>query len=309
MKPLGAFAEWAEFVLDGDYSPIPIRAGTKRPLFDKWDRLRSTALTPAEIAEMCRKFPDLGLGVAGGFGGLVPVDLDSDDHKITNAVCSALPEILVAKRGRRGFTAFYYDAYGCVKAEKFRTPRRGGGFDMLVEILTTGQSVIPPTLHPDLGEPYRWVTERTLLNERCHELPLITAAHVEALRKAMEPWLAQPRLCQTRAVQPAHKVTNSQMAAYARTTLENAVKDLAALPCGRNWALYGEAAKIGKFIHHGILSRGEVENALMEAMHLNGYTAAKHGGAKQALATLRSGIEKAKGDPLPNLNHRKGRAA
>jgi len=96
------------------------------------------------------------------------------------------------------------------------------------------------------------------------------------------------------------------MAAYARTTLENAVKDLAALPCGRNWALYCEAAKIGKFVHHGILDRAEVENAMMEASNRNGYTAAKHGGAKKARATIKSGIEKAKGDPLPNL---KGRAA
>ena len=64
MKPLGAFAQFAALMLEGDYSPVPIKVGEKRPLFEKWDRLRSAALTPAEIEELCRNYPGLGLEVA-----------------------------------------------------------------------------------------------------------------------------------------------------------------------------------------------------------------------------------------------------
>src|SRR5271166_626600 len=147
----GAFAQFAAFMLEGDYSPVPIKVGEKRPLFAKWDRLRSAALTPHEIEELCRKVPGLGLGVAGGFNGLIPVDVDTDDREIVSAVSSALPRPEVAKVGQRGFTAFYWDPAGAIDAMKFRHPRMDGGFDVLVEILATGQSVIPPTVHPDTG--------------------------------------------------------------------------------------------------------------------------------------------------------------
>ena len=95
-----AFARYAAHMLDGGYSPVPLVAGTKRPLFDNWDRLQSAALTPHEIEALCRKHP--GLGVAGGFEGLVPIDIDVDEPKIVRAILDALPPILVAKQGQKG---------------------------------------------------------------------------------------------------------------------------------------------------------------------------------------------------------------
>ena len=80
---------------------MPIKVGEKRPLFEKWDRLRSAALTPAEIEELCRNYPGLGLEVAGGFGGLVPIDVDTDDRDIVRAIRGALPPVEVAKRGQK----------------------------------------------------------------------------------------------------------------------------------------------------------------------------------------------------------------
>jgi hypothetical protein len=56
-----------------------------------------------------------------------------------------------------------YNAYGRITGQKF--PHAAGGFDMLVQTFVTGQTVIPPTLYPDLGEPYRWIALRTLFNE------------------------------------------------------------------------------------------------------------------------------------------------
>ena len=305
----GPFAEWAAFMLEGDFSPIPIKVGEKRPLFDNWDRLRSIALTPHEIEGLCRKHPGLGLGVAGGFMGLIPIDVDTDDREIIDAILSALPRPDVAKFGQRGFTAFYYDAYRCIAGQKFRHPRKdGSGFDTLVEILATGQSVLPPTIHPDVRRPYRYLTEETLLNTRVDELPVITKAHIEALREALGPWLPRPVLCSPpkplKPVRAPCARLDKRMTAYAEAILANEARKLSGLSCGRNWALYCAAANLGKFVHHGVLSRSAVESALIGAAMSNGYASAKHGGMQRTHATLRSGLEKAKGDPLPNLSTR-----
>ena len=226
-----------------------------------------------------------------------------DEPKIVRAVLDALPDILVAKKGQKGLTPFYWDAYGSIaKGKKFRRPRKDGGFDMLVEVLATGQTAIPPTIHPDLGKSYQWITRRTLFNECVDELPIITRANIDALEELLRPCLPRLKLCMPPKIQIRRSVTGNKMESYARAALASEAQILSALPCGRNWGLYCAAAKLGKFVHARILAESEVVSALMGATHSNGYAAAKHGGAKQALATLRSGLAKAKGDPLPNLN-------
>ena len=103
-------------------------------------------------------------------------------------------------------------------------------------------------------------------------------------------------------VRAAQAATSKRMRAYAEAILANEVRKLSGLSCGRNWALYCAAANLGKFVHHGVLSRSEVESALIGAAMSNGYASAKHGGMQRTSATLRSGLEKAKGDPLPSLD-------
>ena len=119
------FAQFAACALKLGYSPLPLHG--KRPIFEKWDRLRFGALTPTEIEELCRKYLALNLGVAGGFRGLAPIDVDTEDREIMLAVVKALPPVKVAKTGRKGFTAFYRDATGLIEGAKFRRPN-GGGF-------------------------------------------------------------------------------------------------------------------------------------------------------------------------------------
>ena len=173
---------------------------------------------------------------------------------------------------------------------------------MLVEVLATGQSVLPPTIHPDTGRPYRWLTRATLFNTRVDELPVITKANIAALKTALAPWLPRPVFCQPPKSAAALVNADKQMAAYAKAVFANEVTKLSGLTSGRNWTLFCAASNLGKFVHHGVLSRSEVENALIGATMTNGYAAARHGGMKKTRATLRSGLEKAKSDALPNLN-------
>ena len=54
----------------------------------------------------------------------------------------------------------------------------------LVELLLHGtQSVVPPTIHPDTGQPYRWLTPDTLEDTPLGDLPELPAdpvAHLDA---------------------------------------------------------------------------------------------------------------------------------
>jgi hypothetical protein len=300
----GAFAQYGAYMLQGGYSPLPIRIGTKRPLFNEWDHLRSKTLTESEIAELVRRNPHLGLGVAGGYGGLVPVDVDTDDKEILRAVCSTIPRPVVAKVGQRGFTTFYWDGgAGDIDAGKHKQPLGDGKFQMLVEILTTGQSVVPPTIHPDLNKPYRWLTARTLFDLRVDELPVITKDHIESLKKALFPWIPENKKYTSSQVSVNFKPSSSRYAAYARAILASETRLLSSMSpkSGRNDALFIAACKVGKYVHHRIISATEVENSLLGACQSNGLWMDRDCGEKGCRATLRSGMNKSISDSLPEL--------
>jgi hypothetical protein len=296
---MSAFAECAMQLRSLGYSPVPIIAGQKRPLFPNWDRLRAVAMNEQEIASLARKRPRLGLGVAGGFNQLCPIDVDAADPDVLKAVGGALPPLDVVKMGRKGYTAFFRDSSRLIRGRKFLTPppdRRP-----LVEILVSGQTVVPPTLHPETGAPYRWLTNLSLMGVRVDELPLITTAHIEGLAKALEPWSPAPKaFVQVSMVPEVAPLSDGRMLAYARTVLANEALALGMLTAGRNNALFAAACKVGRFAHHQVLTRREIEEALLAACAHNGLL--RDDGINQCEATLASGMRKSKHDALPALD-------
>jgi hypothetical protein len=213
---IGAFAHGAPALLSMGYSPIPVHFGTRRPALRQWDRLRSKPMSRDEVNSMTGRHPQLGLAIAGGYGGLVPIDCDTDDQDIIGAITRVLPEPVVANAGRRGFTAYYRDASCKIGSRKFQTPapeRR-----VLVEVLTTGQTMIPPTIHPTTGKPYRWLTSRSLFDTPLCELPEIGPAHLVALEHALRPWVPE-RPMQALPQQNGETVSDRRMQAYARAVL------------------------------------------------------------------------------------------
>jgi hypothetical protein len=297
----GAFAYYAAHMLEGGYSPVPIRPGQKRPLMDGWDGLRSEALTANAIAQLVRQHPGLGLGVAGGYNCLVPVDVDADEEAVIDAVAKTLPIPGVVKTGQRGFTAFYRSSRN-IRAQKMKRGSR-----MLVEVLATGQTVIPPTAHLDTKRPYRWQTKATLFNTMIDELSEITQEQIDALAQKLdcgpkfEPWISK-RGPVTQAA------AGKRISAFARRCLENDVRRLTQSRRGtRNPELFRAACNLGKYKHHGVLPEGEIVSALMGACASNGLL--KEDGQRQCLQTINSGLERAKGDALPDLPDRPRRVA
>jgi Bifunctional DNA primase/polymerase, N-terminal len=153
------------------YSAIPIMPGTKRPgLADRgigeWQRFCDRLPTKIETNLWCDR-PGIGVGVALGAasGGLVAVDVDSDDPAVIAAV-EGICASPVHKRGRKGHTAFFR-ASPSVKPRSFRFANGDG-----VDLLASGkQTVLPPTIHPDTGKPYAWLSVDTLEQVSPEHLP------------------------------------------------------------------------------------------------------------------------------------------
>src|SRR5262249_13518820 len=138
-----------------------------------------------------------GLAVLGGYNGLVPIDVDTDDARVLRAVSFALPKASVIRRGSKGLMRFYRVPAAAIadvprKILVMGKPDADGKRRPVVEVKDKGVAVIPPTLHRKTRTPYRWLTQRTLFNPFAEQLPVITPFHLEALARVLEPWCPAP---------------------------------------------------------------------------------------------------------------------
>jgi len=148
------------------YNPIPIMPGDKKPgmmvgddwrLFKGWNEFCISRPSQFQINQWT-KWPNAGVGVACG-QGLICIDIDLEEA--VGALLEILPLSNVQKKGRKGVSLFYRGNTEKIRSKNFRTPERVG----LVDLLAEGkQTVLPPSIHPDTGEPYFWLTPETLLN-------------------------------------------------------------------------------------------------------------------------------------------------
>lgn len=203
---MSPFALTATTLIGMGYSPMPV-APRCEPLFeghkppsgkepgrldlradgeDRWVRLKgwttfcTRQANPLTIAHWSR-MPDAGVCVATGYGGLVAIDVDDD--ALIDSILEVLPNALVGKFGKRGATYFFRTTEQLPSKNYKDAGGRG-----LLDLLADGrQSVIPGTFHPDIGRPYEWTTERTLLNTPLEDLPAFTNEH----RAKMEEVLRQ----------------------------------------------------------------------------------------------------------------------
>ena len=166
--------------MDNDFSPVPLRQGEKRPAIDEWSRLCEEQPTEKDLKDWAGG--SYNIGVALGFKGLVALDIDTDDHRIIEAIIGVTPHAIVAKRGDRGFTAFY----------RMDEPAETRGFNIggkrVLDFLSTGrQTVIPPSLHPRTGREYVYTTALGLGDILPHHLEALPPDIIERLEAALVP--------------------------------------------------------------------------------------------------------------------------
>jgi hypothetical protein len=294
-----AFRIFAEVLHGRGYSPLPIVPGQKRPTLKSWSDYCAAPLSPERIRDYAVRRPRAGLGVALGYGGVIALDVDTEEPEKLAAICAAIPPSPVAKAGAKGWTAFYRTPAGV------SIPSRH--FHGLLDLLGAGtQTVLPPSLHP-AGYAYRWLTPETLQTVSASQLPEIPADIIERLEAALAPWMPAPRGVAGEyrthtASTGGHELR--RLTAFARAGLANRARDLAAVAeGGRNNALYAFGAGLGRYVHHGVLTAGDIEQAALSACEANGLL--REDGRLAVLATLHKGISRAAHDALPALKDRR----
>ena len=298
----GAFRTFAEALLDAGYSPLPIIPGRKKPALRAWSNFCAAPMPRGRIQDYGARWPRASLGVALGYAGVVALDVDTEDAEQLAAICSTVPASPVAKAGAKGFTAFYRASPGAdIPSRHYAAGRKQG----ICDLLSTGtQTVLPPSPHP-AGLAYRWLTPDTLLTVQAHELPEAPADLAERLEDALAPWMPRPRFdarYERRTTPPAgHELR--RLTAFARSALSAWAARLAeTAEGGRNNTLFALGCVLGKYVFHGLLDVAVIEAEAFTACEANGLRRAD--GRLAVLATLHSGIARAKGDALPALRER-----
>jgi hypothetical protein len=208
----------------------------------------------------------------------------------------------IAKRGRRGWTVFCRDPSGSIRTQHFSG---------MVDILAHGsQTVLPPTLHPDSGQPYHWIGAATLLSTPVTALPVIGPDIADRLAAALAPWLASAsrsgpsRAALQRCGLPEHE--RDRQRRYVEAILAGELPALAAMGAGtgRNRAAFRLVCRVGRWVHRGIIPYDRFAADVLMACRRNGLVS--DDGRKSVLATIASGLAKSAGDALPDLEAHHG---
>jgi hypothetical protein len=313
------FQAHARQAIEAGWSPIPGRyqparnrplKDAKRPLLPGWEKFCDRVMTHVEINDILRNHPLAQLHVASGYAGVIWIDRDTDDPEINAVIDRIIGKSNVARRGSKGRADAYRVVGAGVRNEKFLSRGVDGKPGApIMEVLAAGSSVrIPPSLHPESGKPYVWLTQATVFDTLPDELTQITAEQIEQLRVALKPWLFEkptarpvPRI----KVDPT-TVGYSQRKHYqamAESQLRRHFDDAASQrKPGRNRAIFAAVCAVGVFVHAGLLSQDRVEAAAREAARINGILC--DNGAHDLAETIANGLRKSEADALPLLEDR-----
>jgi hypothetical protein len=137
------------------WSLVPIPAGTKGPRIPAWN-LKENAL---------RSQTDLpaghGIGLAHAFSGTMALDIDNWNltikHGIDLAALYAAPDAVIVDSSRPGHGKLLYAMPFALPSKKIII-NGVVAFELRCATASglTVQDVLPPSIHPDTGQPYRW---------------------------------------------------------------------------------------------------------------------------------------------------------
>ena len=302
----------AEQLLGNGFSPVLIAAGTRKPLERRWPRYCRTPITAEALARILGRRPGLGLGVALGYANVFGLDIDTDREEVQHAIGREFPLAEApGKTGLHGATYFF-------RSENPLAIKRFDGTDgaRLVDLLGHGsQSVIPPSRYWPRPEDddgvvrlYGWLGTATLFNTHAAELTLIKGDVAAKLARALAPFMPEPKPPAPISVQPIDvKLSAAERKRYigkARASLAHWRQKLAEQRRpGRGDLLFKMACSLGCYVHFGLLPAELLHRAALDASIANGFH--KSDGAAEIGGTIRRGLAKAQGDPLPELVDRR----
>jgi hypothetical protein len=249
----------------------------KQPNISRWEQLQHTRPTAADVRRWHNAGVLQNVGIIGGkvSGNLVIIDLDG-----LNAVESfesnfpQLAKSLSVASGSGVGRHVYLRVTGHMPLN-FRRKSKAWG---CVEVRGNGCYVVaPPSIHPDSGQPYRWLKGDGVLEVNdIDDVIDFYAADADDMAAATPPASPLPR----RRAGGWRSFTEI----YLESALEREVARVQQAPPGeRNNSLFWAAAHMGNFLHTG-LDRSDVEARLLGAALSVGTPGA------EAQRTIKSGL-------------------
>lgn len=146
---------------------IPLLPRTKKAFTEAWQQYSTRMVTPEEQQEWLRRYPNYNLGLPlGEQSGLIAVDVDTDDPKVTEILREILPPTPWVRRGKKG--AVYIYRWNGHRTFRIRTMQGAS----VLEVLSSGtQVVLPPSIHPETQMPYVANSDLTLVLDQVQALP------------------------------------------------------------------------------------------------------------------------------------------
>lgn len=146
---------------------IPLVPNGKRPAIKEWQRY-ATNNVPEEVQQSwLTEFPNGNIGlVMGLMSQMVALDVDVNDPSVDKLLAELLPSSPWKRVGAKGYIlAFKYN-----DEKTFRIKDRSG--KPLVELLSIRtQIVLPPSIHPETGNPYQANRELVEVIDHLNWLP------------------------------------------------------------------------------------------------------------------------------------------
>jgi hypothetical protein len=172
-RAASVFDDYAHIYRAAGYRVVPIAPGTKYPGthqgFGSY-----MPLVGWPTSNITEPQPGAGIGLICG-DPLVAADIDTDDEGLGVELIDAVTDgggATITKTGKRGQTLLLRPPPDLkVKSRKFLI----GGVTVFEMLAEGRQTVLPPTVHPDLKAPYRWGNGATPLNTELDQLALLRA--------------------------------------------------------------------------------------------------------------------------------------
>lgn len=223
----GPYAAVGAKLVDRGYAAIPIMPGSKRPgqkrggeWFGIMDwRDRWSLRLPTSFETQHWSATDAGVCVVAGPASkdLVAIDIDTERPDITKALHAILPPTTIRKAGAKGETLFYrgvIDPWNGTPCPSFNIDGT-----RVCDVIGPGrQTVLPPTIHPDTRQPYRWTGPDALQDVDPSDLPELPSDIGRQIAEALAPFGLEA--VTTHAVNPIGGDTDSPHRLLNQTALE-----------------------------------------------------------------------------------------
>lgn len=165
---MGVFSNWAQKYYEHGLNVMPV-IGKNQPVESGFDKWKNKLMSQEELDHFIEKYPDANIALLTGEGSKrIGFDFDYTGPRakeLEAVVLELLPPTNAVKIGKKGFTRFY--KWNGHKTINFLNPnpetvKDKNGKDVkkrevIFEIQSSGRyTIIPPSIHPDIGTPYIW---------------------------------------------------------------------------------------------------------------------------------------------------------